>query len=357
MPSEIESDLAACSDSQVPRNRTEGHLRAPKEAAPADRRRVGFGTGHGHHGEIVQGVFDVTSELSAHGLLTLPCPLFSSRVQFTPNSSGKVTAFGATRARGSPHAKTITAAELTCSFIGSAGCGGDLRVDTNIPKGKGCGSSTADVVGAIRAVADSARVELSDTDIGRIAVQAEMASDSVMFDLPVLFAQTRGVTIDRYDNHLPAFSVIGFDSAPGSTIDTLDMERPVHDQEDLSTFALLRSGLRRAIHAGDAGLLGKVASASTRIALKHKPNSRIQDVMAAAEHWGCLGVQVAHSGTIAGIMIANGGKNESADDHVRLTAEKVRSMVDGPVWTFDVQPQRQSHSRRLRRRIGAASPG
>jgi uncharacterized protein involved in propanediol utilization len=109
-------------------------------AAPADRRRVGFGTGHGHHGEIVQGVFDVTSELSAHGLLTLPCPLFSSRVQFTPNSSGKITAFDATRARGSPHAKTITAAELTCSFIGSADCGGDLRVDSNIPKGKGCGS-------------------------------------------------------------------------------------------------------------------------------------------------------------------------------------------------------------------------
>jgi uncharacterized protein involved in propanediol utilization len=165
-----------------------------------------------------------------------------------------------------------------------------------------------------------------------------MASDSVMFDLPVLFAQTCGVTIDRYDKQLPAFSVIGFDSAPGSTIDTLEMERPVHDQEDLDTFALLRSGLRRAIHTGDAKLLGKVASASTRIAMKHNPNSRIQDVMAAAEHWGCLGVQVAHSGTVAGIMIANGGENEAADDHVMLTAEKVRSMVDGPVWTFDVQP-------------------
>jgi uncharacterized protein involved in propanediol utilization len=145
---------------------------------PANHVRVGFGTGPGHHGEIVQGMFEIASGRPAHGLVTLPCPLFRSRVRFTPNGGHAITAFGLTRAEGSPYAKAIAAAELTCRSIGIAGRGGDLRLDSNIPAGKGCGSSTADVVGAIRAVADSAGVWLSPSGIGRLAVESELASDA-----------------------------------------------------------------------------------------------------------------------------------------------------------------------------------
>jgi uncharacterized protein involved in propanediol utilization len=301
--------------------------------------RVGVGIGRGHHGEIVQGAFQAANGLTVPGLLTMPCPLLSSRVQFAPNSSGQITAFGVESPPGSPYAKTVTAAEIACSFIGIAGLGGDLRLESNIPGSKGCGSSTADVVGTIRAVADSAGVQVTGAEIARIAVQAELASDSVMFDMPVLFAQTCGAVLDRYNASLPSFSVIGFDSAPESEIDTLDIERPVYDAADLDTFALLRSGLRHAIRAGDASVLGKIASASTRIAMKHNPNDRVQEVMASAGRLGCLGVQVAHSGTVAGIMMPAGNGELAAEDHITQTAEKVSALIGGPVWIFDVQPE------------------
>lgn len=55
-----------------------------------------------------------------------------------------------------------------------------------------------------------------------------------------------------------AFTVIGFESAPGSEIDTPEMSRPVYDVADLDTFTLLRSGLWRAIRTlgGIMAILG-----------------------------------------------------------------------------------------------------
>ncbi|WP_343207431.1 hypothetical protein [Aminobacter sp. MSH1] len=59
--------------------------------------------------------------------------------------------------------------------------GGLLTVESAIPSGHGYGSSTADVVASLCAVADAFEMQLRPSVVCRLAVAAERASDGHSF--------------------------------------------------------------------------------------------------------------------------------------------------------------------------------
>jgi len=286
------------------------HLRKLHPAGGSHPAGTAFGVGYApaHHGELLQGVFaDHTGQLR-RALVTLPLPGLGSRAVFHPSQHhwGIV---------GTPElTKVRRAAILTLQELSQHGPperspgpgpakGGQLEITSDIPRGIGMGSSTSDVTATIRAVANYHGVRLPRETVGRLAVQAECASDSIMIDdRVVLFAHRDGDVLESLGHQLPAMVVVGCDTAPGTRVDTLRFRPADYHDDEIAAFRVLRAGLRRAVATGDLPLLGRVATASARINQRFLPKPELESLLALCHRLGGCGVQVAHSGTVAGLI-------------------------------------------------------
>lgn len=258
--------------------------------------RAGTGACGAHHGELLQGWFTDAAGDVRPGLVTLPVPGCAVRAAFTPGG-GDVTVSPTDRA------KARRAARLAADAVG--GSGGHLELRTTVPAGLGMGSSTADVVAAIRAVADAHDVVPSPRAVARIAVAAEAASDPLMFDgRPRLFAHRDGDVLEDLGAALPPLRVQGCLLERGRPVDTPSARPPRPSREDVRFYAGLRDRLRRAVATGDPELLGRVATAS---ALRARPGAEVELLCAVASSTGAVGVQIAHSGNVAGLIFDAGG--------------------------------------------------
>lgn len=258
------------------------------------------GTHHsvGHHGEILQGVFESGGRLR-RALITLPCPLYESHAVFEPSdTSAGITVHDPWRT------KARRAAELTLRALGDAPAGGTLSLTSNIPPSRGFGSSTADVVAAIGAVHDAAGHRPSPARYAALAVAAETASDALMYaHRTVLFAHREGEVIEDMGGPLMPLAVLGFGtSAAGTGTDTLDLPPARYSVWEIEAFRPLLGTVRRALRTGDVALLGRVATASARINQRHLPVPGLTDLLRLAEAVGAAGLQVAHSGDVAGLL-------------------------------------------------------
>jgi uncharacterized protein involved in propanediol utilization len=286
--------------------------------------RIGTAWAPIHHGEIVQGSFRVDGRIR-RGLVTLPCPLYRSQAKFIPESSGRV------RVRSVWREKARRAAELTLLEI-APGTGGYLEVDSDVPLCRGMGSSTSDVLAAIQAVADSFGLVLQSATVARLAVEAERASDSLMFDqTAVLFAHREGELIEDFGSALPPLHVLGFGA--GAPVDTLNYQPARYTERELDRFDELRSMLRQAIANQDAALIGEVATASTWINQKHLPIPRLEKVCAAATEAGAVGVQTAHSGDIGGILFDR--YVVDLDSRVEIARKLLQGLGHNDQWRFN----------------------
>jgi uncharacterized protein involved in propanediol utilization len=230
----------------------------------------------------------------------MPLPGRGSRAVFYPSQShwGVVGPPGLTKAR---RAAIYTLREFAAHP--SPAKGGRVEITSNVPHGIGMGSSTSDVTATIKAVADYYGVSLSREEVGRLAVLAEMASDSVMIDdRVVLFAHRDGVVLETFGHRLPPMIVVGCDTAPGEAVETLGLPPADYTDTEAGEFQVLRGALRRAIATEDVGLLGKVATASARINQRYLAKPGLEALIELCLRHGGAGLQIAHSGTVAGLI-------------------------------------------------------
>ncbi|MGK5637141.1 GHMP family kinase ATP-binding protein [Streptomyces sp. URMC 126] len=289
-----------------------------RPAAPGTRRPAGAGplhpadldppTGTGyapcHHGEILQGVFLDGAGRRCAGLVTLPMAGRGSTAEFirrtgTPPEALTVVPAGRTKAA---RAAALTVAECA-RRTGRPPEGGELRLAGDVPVGLGMGSSTSDVIAAVRAVADSYGLRLPAGTVARLSVRAERASDPLMLDgRPVLFAQREGRILETLGPALPPLVVVGCALGGGAPVDTLSLPAHEADDHDVRTCERLRTLLRRAVATGDARLLGEVATASATRGQRVLRHPEFEVLTGIARRCGAVGVQIAHSGAVAGAL-------------------------------------------------------
>lgn len=258
--------------------------------------RAGTGACGAHHGELLQGWFTDSAGDVRPGLVTLPMPGCAVRAVFTPGAADVTVA-------PPDRTKARRAARLAAAAVG--GSGGYLDLHTTVPAGLGMGSSTADVVAAVRAVADAYGVVPSPRTVARIAVAAEAASDPLMFDgRPRLFAHRDGDVLEDLGAALPPLRVLGCLLGRGRPVDTPSVRPPAPSPEDVRFYGDLRDRLRRAVATGDPELLGQVATASS---LRARPGAELELLCSVAASTGAVGVQIAHSGNVAGLIFDAGG--------------------------------------------------
>ena len=261
---------------------------------------VGVGYAPAHHGELLQGVFDDGTGRLRRALVTLPHPQRGSRAVFYPSQShwGVVGTPELVKVRRA----AILALREFCTHPAPAK-GGQIEITSDIPRGIGMGSSTSDVTATIRAVADYHGVSLSREEVGRLAVLAECASDSIMIDdRVVLFAHRDGLVLETLGHRLPPMVVVGCDTEPGARVDTLGLRPADYDDREAGAFQVLRAALRRAVATDDVALLGRVATASARINQRYLPKPNLELLLDLCLRNGGCGIQVAHSGTVAGLI-------------------------------------------------------
>lgn len=324
---------------QAPLHSHDVHGPAGVRAAPAPALypppghacRTGHGEVNSHHGEIVQGLFYSADGQLEHGLVTLPCPLFSTRARFRPLRSGPLTVEPGDRSRAH------TAARMTLDALGRTGWGGSLRIESNIPLRWGCGSSTSDVLATVRAVADAFDAELRPQWIAQICVASETASDPLMFapGRAVLFAQRRGSLLLDLGGPLPPVRVLGFNTEAGRGVETLSLPPMPYSAWEREAFRPMLGLLRRAVERQDAALLGRVATASTVITQRHRPKRAMPELLRLAEDVGAVGVQVAHSGTVAGFLF----RPEVAEGRMERARAGLAALGLSESWEFSTEPE------------------
>jgi uncharacterized protein involved in propanediol utilization len=300
---------------------------------------VGIGYAPAHHGELLQGVFDDGAGQLRRALVTLPQPGRGSRAVFRPSGNhwGVV---------GTPElVKVRRAAILALREFATHPApvkGGQIEIVRDFPLGVGMGSSTSDVTATIRAVADYHGVVLSREEVGRLAVLAEVASDSIMIDdRVVLFAQRDGQVLETFGHRLPPMVVVGCDTALGAGVDTLSLQQPDYDDREIAAFQVLRGAMRRAVATEDVTLLGKVATASARINQRFLPKQGLDGLLELSHRAGGCGVQVAHSGTVAGIIFD--GRSPGIEDTVQHCLTGIGQL--GLALTAVIVPQPAADSR------------
>jgi uncharacterized protein involved in propanediol utilization len=292
------------------------------------RAKTGYGTALAHHGEIFQGVAECKSGRLHRGLVSLPCAIFKTDATFIPDITGVIRVDPAWKV------KALRGVHLALDHKKRSRHGGLLQLSSSIPVGWGLGSSTSDVIAAIRAVGDAFDESFTAGEIATLAVQAEAASDSIMFaGNTVLFAHREGIVIEDLGEPVPDLEVLGFNTDPtGVGIDTLRFSPARYSWWEIEAFRPLIGLLRRAIRTRDALLIGQVASASAEINQRFLPKPHFETLKTVVRSTGAVGFQVAHSGTIAGLLFDSG----SSGLEVRI--QQARTMLAGigvnQTWRF-----------------------
>lgn len=299
---------------------------------------VGHGACSAHHGEILQGMFEDNGKLH-RALISIPFGHLTSEARFQSDENIKsivVEPGNCVKARA--------AAELILRECGMTH-GGYLTLSSNIPTRIGLGSSTADVVATIEATAEGCGVVLSAEEKAKFAVAAEISSDSSMFEnRVVLFAQREGFVLEYFSGQYPHLYIVGFNTDPnGLGVDTLAFPPATYTVKEIKSFQMLRALTRRAVKDGSAALLGRVATCSARINNSHLRKKHFDELERMIEVVGAVGIQVAHSGTIAGIIF----DPATAELGERLfeTNARVAEMYGAEPWCFEVGSGRRELSK------------
>jgi L-threonine kinase len=180
--------------------------------------------------------------------------------------------------------------------------GGVLKLDSPAPRGRGYGTSTADIAASLYALGEALRQPFTPADIAQIAVGVE-PSDSTIFPELTLFTHRDGTNHQVWGT-APPLSVILLD--PGGEVDTLafnqrDIGAALSRLESIhkEAFSLLQIGLRER----DWEAVGKAASLS---AIAHQGilfSPLLETAVRLCNQIDALGVCRAHSGTILGLIL------------------------------------------------------
>ena len=267
-------------------------------------------------GELVQGM---TTD-GVDFLITCPVNQFARATATVYAGSGKAADTDADSVSDGPAVsgplvsgvdhlpKTRRAVVLALAEIerraGTAGLSAAVSVSSPIPVGKGMGSSSADIAAAVSAVAIAAGVALPPEIVARIALAVE-PTDGVMFPGIAMFDHRQGRIAESLGPP-PPLEVIAIDR--GGQVDTLAFNRidrqaqwaAVSDQTAAAQ-NLVREGIRR----GDPELVGRGATISAQAGPQPDAGQWVGRALALTEEIGsgAVGVNVAHSGTVVGILL------------------------------------------------------
>lgn len=237
-------------------------------------------------GELFQGTLD-----GVPCLVSCPIDTFSyATVNITDKGGWQVEPAGG-------HTKSRAALRRFASDFD--GC---VRLQSQLPRGRGYGTSTADIGATLYGASAAAGDPLTPEAAAAIALHVE-PTDGTLFPGLVCFDHRYGSFCLPLGS-VPSLVVIVLD--PGGTIDTVQFNR-FERQTALAgladrhreAFALLRTGLVE----GDLEQIGAATTLSVEAHQRILESSLLGPARRLATEIGALGICRAHSGTILGLLV------------------------------------------------------
>jgi uncharacterized protein involved in propanediol utilization len=255
--------------------------------------RHGVGVSFGTFGELLQGALP---GLDQDFLVTLPIVRWSTaRLTLLPNTS---------ELRVHPEHKhkslRIARSVLACHGVAP---GGRLLVTSQLPEGKGMASSSADLIATIRATGQAIGRRVTPRTAEAFLRTIE-PTDGLMYRDVVAFYHRR-VELHRCLAAPPALTIVGVDE--GGQVDTVNFNatRPPITAGERREYSRLLDLLAVALAEGDLATVGRVATTSAEMNQARCPKRYLDRLRRLCRQIGGLGVVVAHSGTVLGILISN----------------------------------------------------
>lgn len=274
---------------------------------PADLPRVGTATVHGTFGELLQGYRRHADSGYQHFLFTLPVAEYcaTSTVSLTPGQCRpSVQPAGRTRA--------LTAAANVARALGLSSAEVNLEIDSNIPVGKGCASSTADVMASVAALLDAANSRTPAAVVhalGSLVAKEIEWGDYVFSDSITLCLQRTHTLVHAYATDLRWF-IVGVDE--GGVVDTAAFHRRQRESKrHAQYFDLLAAQLDTALRVSDFTTAAHIATESALINQRELPKRNMALMQQVAASAGALGIAIAHTGTVIG-LIFSGHQSDAA---------------------------------------------
>ncbi len=258
-------------------------------------------------GELVQGTLNGES-------FHISCPIdLYSQVRVVLNGKGKVIgppdrwqvkspwATSSHYAKGFTGWKTKEAIKRTLRSFGKENLGASFEINSMIPLGKGMASSTADIGAASLATTHALGEKISSQEIARIALSIE-PTDGTLFNGITLFDHRNGALFKILGN-APDMEIFVIDL--GGEVDTLEFNK-----KDLTTINQKREKeAKEALKLVEEGIekknprliaQGATISAFSNQRILYKPS--LDRIWKISQKAGALGINVAHSGTVVGIL-------------------------------------------------------
>ncbi len=286
----------------------------------------------GSCGELAQGLIE-----GGRFLVTCPIDMYATASVEVSEGAGRIVA--------PPDApKSRRAVGLTLKHLGRSDVDVMLNLTGSLPRGKGMASSTADVSASIAATAEAMgkSAAIPPPEIARIALMIE-PSDGLMLPGISLFDHRDGA-VARTLGMAPSLRVVILDF--GGDIDTIAFNNV--DRED--TLLRLRPRFEEALSLIVSGIehgrpedvaAGATLSSVANQELLYKPHLDL--VMRLANELGALGVNVAHSGTVTGMLFDDDAeRTENVASHVRDRVRGIRQVYDRRIVNGGVYPMEEA---------------
>lgn len=280
--------------------------RSPSRSRPA---REGRGTALGTCGEFAQGI------LSEGTPFHVTCPINKSATVVVSLREAKALKI---LGLGEHHRKLELAIQHTVELLDLGAMEVMVRHWSDLDIGKGMGSSTADVLAGVRAIADAVGGSLTPEIEGRVAATVESSDGSMYPGIAAVNHKTCEL-VERWDWY-PEFVIVML--VPNNSVDTasipfLGQERMAEEYDDL---------LERMNSAVQSRSIAEFAEQSTRSALMNDEfllNPYSRNLRSRLDEFGALGLNVGHTGTVCGLLFANtdGGRTAASEASLEVSRQ------------------------------------
>ena len=276
----------------------------------------GFGVATGTFGELLQGAL---SGGENHFLVTLPIDR-CSKAWFSASPSDRTLQVISGRKR-----KCHRLARRLLRRLGAREVG-VLRIESELPEGKGMASSSADAVATARAVCGALGVPL-DLDVLFQLLREIEPTDGVMYDGVVAFLHRKVRLLQRFGPLPQPLRIVAIDE--GGEVDTLDYNRhcPGYTPSEHQTYQALLEQVGEAFGRRDLAALGRIATRSAMLNQRRNPLRHLADVLTLQQQFGALGVVATHSGPCIGLLFESAPHHDAAVEQAQAALRSLGPQV------------------------------
>lgn len=178
-----------------------------------------------------------------------------------------------------------------------------LDIYSEIPVGKGMASSSADIGATIKATTSLLGKSLTGEEISKLAAQIE-PTDSIFIEQNNIFNPLNGQVI-KYLGNIQNGRVVILE--PHKILSTMKIRsnpnyKSIKKQNNeiiKEAFSILEDGIR----TNNLSLVGRACTLSSLANENIDKKPGIKEIIEISQNYGAYGVNIAHSGTVVGILI------------------------------------------------------